>query len=72
MKIYEKIITINPHVNINVARDLMRDSMLRLFYFMYEKSPYVEYFEIKLKDSEKTLNAKDMVLRWADDEDEKL
>lgn len=59
---YEKIITINDE-----SYDTIRYAIDKLIFFMYKenKNKNVEYFRLRLKDSEKSPFSKDLLLEWA-------
>jgi hypothetical protein len=60
---FEKIITINDE-----SQEIYTKCMLFLLNCMYESNKlnkvYLTYFRIRTKDSEKTMNSKDIVLEW--------
>ena len=61
---YEKIITLNDH-----SFEMIKRNSMILMYFMEEKNredrTFTEFFQLRLKDSEKNQFAKDLVLEWA-------
>lgn len=59
---YEKIITINDE-----SYETIRYCVDRLIFFMFEENsnPNVEYFSLRLKDSEKSPFSKDLLLEWS-------
>lgn len=58
---YEKIITINDE-----SYEVIRHCVDKLLFFMFKdnKNPLVEYFRLRLKDSEKSPFSKDLKLEW--------
>jgi hypothetical protein len=60
-EIFEKTLTINDfnekEIIINMTNVLLN--------FMFEHSPFPEYFMLRLKDSEKNPFSKDLSLKWA-------
>lgn len=58
---YEKIITINDQ-----SYEVVSQCVERLIFFMYQQNSNVniEYFRLRLKDSEKSPFSKDLLLEW--------
>lgn len=66
---YEKIITISQcECQIDKYNQILIESALKLMIFMFNdaklKNEFVEYFKLRLKDSEKSVNCKDLHLEW--------
>ena len=58
---YQKIITV-----IELEKETICSSINMLMDFMFKKTPYPQYFQLRLKDSEKCPFAKDLLLEWCD------
>lgn len=58
---YEKILTVNEF-----SYETIRHCIDKLIFFMYKenKNKQVEYFRMRLKDSEKSSFAKDLLIEW--------
>ena len=58
---YEKIITVNDQ-----SYEYIRHFVNKLLFFIYNENcnKHVEYFRLRLKDSEKSPFGKDLLLEW--------
>lgn len=61
MNRYEKIITINE-----LNKEVITRCVNLIINCMFEKSPHPEYFQLRLKDSEKSPFSKDLKLEWCE------
>jgi hypothetical protein len=60
-ELFEKVITINDYTD----RAAVLNSCLMLLDFMFNHSKIPEYFRLRLKDSERSPHAKDILLEWS-------
>lgn len=58
---FEKIITVNDE-----SYEVIRHCIDKLIFFMYKENQNknIEYFRLRLKDSEKSPFSKDLLLEW--------
>jgi hypothetical protein len=64
MEQFEQIITINECVFVEQNRETIRRSVDMLMAYMFDHTKAPPYFRLRLKDSEKTRGAKDLLLEW--------
>jgi len=59
-ELFEKVLVCNRW-----DEEMMKTMVMMLMSFVYRKHPFVDFFKIRLTDSTRALNAKELIMQWA-------